>query len=47
MKCFNCYSEFYPTLNKPICPRCGFCYYCREFSCFHDEKQESNNSHNW
>jgi len=35
MKCFNCNSEFSPTLEKPRCPKCGFCYYCREFSCFH------------
>jgi hypothetical protein len=37
MKCFNCYSEFLPTLSKPICQECGFCYYCRDFffSCFH------------
>jgi hypothetical protein len=34
MKCFNCYYEFYPLLNKPICPHCGLCYYCREFGCF-------------
>jgi len=43
MKCFNCYSQFYPTLDKPICPNCGFCYYCREFGCFHDERGESKN----
>ena len=36
MKCFNCYSEFLPTLSKPLCQECGFCYYCRDFlSCFH------------
>ena len=33
VKCFNCYLEFYPTLHNPICPNCGFCYYCRDFSC--------------
>jgi hypothetical protein len=37
MKCFNCYSEYIPTLKKPLCPNCGFCYYCREFSCFHSK----------
>jgi hypothetical protein len=36
MRCFNCYSEFLPTLVKPLCQECGFCYYCRDFlSCFH------------
>ena len=36
MKCLNCYSEFLPTLTKPLCEECGFCYYCRDFfSCFH------------
>jgi hypothetical protein len=36
LKCFNCYSEFIPTLSKPICQECGFCYYCRDFfSCVH------------
>lgn len=37
MKCFNWYSEFLPTLSKPICQECDFCYYCRDFffSCFH------------
>ena len=38
MKCFNCYSEFHPTLSKPICSNCGFCYYCRDFTCFHHDK---------
>ena len=36
MKCLNCYSEYIPTLLKPICEKCGFCYYCRGFlSCVH------------
>jgi hypothetical protein len=36
LKCFNCYSEFVPTLSKPLCQECGFCYYCRDFfSCVH------------
>jgi len=36
MRCFNCYSEFLPTLTKPLCQECGFCYYCRDFlSCSH------------
>ncbi|MFL6459445.1 MAG: hypothetical protein ACJ71J_00610 [Nitrososphaeraceae archaeon] len=36
MRCFNCYSEFAPTLSKPLCQECGFCYYCRDFfSCIH------------
>jgi hypothetical protein len=36
LKCFNCYSEFVPTLSKPLCQKCGFCYYCRDFfSCVH------------
>jgi hypothetical protein len=24
MKCLNCYSEYHPTLQSPICPNCGF-----------------------
>ena len=36
MKCLNCYSEFLPTLTKPLCEEYGSCYYCRDFfSCFH------------
>jgi hypothetical protein len=36
LRCFNCYSEFVPTLSKPLCQECGFCYYCRDFfSCIH------------
>jgi hypothetical protein len=36
LRCFNCYSEFVPTLSKPLCQECGFCYYCRDFfSCVH------------
>jgi len=38
MKCLNCYSEYHPTIHSPICPNCGFCYYCRDFTCFHHEK---------
>ena len=46
MKCFNCYHEFLPTLSKPICQKCGFCYYCRDFSCSHyDETKESLGGH--
>ena len=41
MRCFNCYFEFSPTLVNPICPSCGFCYYCREFACFHHDKSDS------
>jgi len=41
MKGFNCNSEFSQSLKKPICPNCGFCHYCREFSCFHGEGEES------
>ena len=44
MKCFNCYSEFLPTLSKPLCQECGFCYYCRDFlSCFHYEIDKDYN----
>src|SRR5215212_5796186 len=44
MKCFNCYSEFLPTLSKPMCQVCGFCYYCRDFlSCFHYETDKDYN----
>jgi hypothetical protein len=36
LKCFNCYSEFLPTLSKSLCQECGLCYYCRDyFSCVH------------
>lgn len=47
MKCFNCYSEFLPTLSKPLCQECGFCYYCRDFfSCVHyDADNIEYNSH--
>ena len=44
MKCFNCYSEFLPTLVKPLCQKCGFCYYCRDFlSCFHYDIDKDHN----
>jgi hypothetical protein len=44
MKCFNCYSEFLPTLVKPLCQECGFCYYCRDFlSCFHYDIDKDHN----
>lgn len=46
MKCFNCYCEFLPTLARPLCKECGFCYYCRDFlSCIHsgiDKDQYEN-----
>jgi len=43
MKCFNCYSEFVPTLSKPLCHECGFCYYCRDFfSCVHYDADNIN-----
>jgi len=38
MKCLNCYSEFHPTLLNPICQHCGYCYYCRDFICFHHDR---------
>jgi hypothetical protein len=45
LRCFNCYSEFTPTLSKPLCQECGFCYYCRDFfSCIHydaDNKEQN------
>ena len=45
MKCFNCYREFLPTLSKPVCQECGFCYYCRDFfSCFHCETDNKDNN---
>ena len=37
MICFNCYTEFHPTLSKPFCPNCGICYWCRDFTCFHHD----------
>ena len=46
MKCLNCCFEFLPTLTKPLCEECGFCYYCRDFfSCFHDDVQYSDQRH--
>jgi hypothetical protein len=45
MRCFNCYREFLPTLSKPLCQECGFCYYCRDFfSCFHCEIDNKDNN---
>jgi hypothetical protein len=41
MRCFNRYSEFLPTISKPICKKCGFCHYCRDFSCFHHDLESS------
>ena len=38
MKCLNCYFEYSPSLVNPICSSCGFCYYCREFACYHNDK---------
>ena len=37
MICFNCYAEFHPTRSKSLCPNCGFCYLCRDFTCFHHD----------
>jgi hypothetical protein len=46
MKCFNCYSEFLPTLSKPLCHECGFCYYCRDFfSCVHYDADNKDYNH--
>ena len=44
MKCFNCYSDFTPTLSEPICRQCGFCYYCREFTCPHHNSSSLQNT---
>ena len=44
MKCFNCYSDFTPTLSEPICKQCGFCYYCRDFTCPHHNNSFLNTS---
>ena len=47
MKCFNCYSEYVPTLSKPLCHECGFCYYCRDFfSCFHYDVANKDYNYN-
>ena len=36
MRCFNCYSEFLPTLVKPLCKSVASATICRDFlSCFH------------
>jgi hypothetical protein len=45
MNCFNCYSEFHPTLSNPICQECGFCYYCRDFFCFYYDEEEEGERH--
>ena len=46
MKCFNCYSEFLPTLSKPLCHECGFCYYCRDFfACVHYDTDNKDYNH--
>jgi hypothetical protein len=46
MKCFNCYSEFLPTLSKPLCQECDFCYYCRDFfSYFHYDFDNKDYNH--
>ena len=37
MICFNCYTEFHPKFSKPLCPNCSFCYWCRDFTCFHHD----------
>lgn len=42
MKCFNCCSDFTPTLSEPICKQCGFCYYCRDFTCPHHNNSFKN-----
>lgn len=38
MKCLNCYFDYPPSLVNPICPSCGFCYYCRAFACLRNDK---------
>jgi hypothetical protein len=47
MKCFNCYSEYVPSLSNPLCQECGFCYYCRDFffSCFHYDTDNNDYNH--
>ena len=53
MKCFNCYSEFLPTISKPLCQKCGICYYCRDFISYfyhdidnhHKQKQKHKERH--
>ena len=37
-ECLNCYFEYSLSLINPICDSCSFCYYCREFVCFHNDK---------
>ena len=47
MKCFNCYTEYVPTLSNPLCHECGFCYYCRDFfSCFHYDTGNKDYNYN-
>jgi hypothetical protein len=44
LRCFNCYTEFLPTLVKPLCQECGYCYYCNDFlSCFHYDLDKPHN----
>jgi hypothetical protein len=47
LKCFNCYTEYVPTLSNPLCHECGFCYYCRDFfSCFHYDTGNEDYNYN-
>jgi hypothetical protein len=47
LKCFNCYTEYVPTLSNPLCHECGFCYYCRDFfSCFHYDTGNKDYNYN-
>jgi hypothetical protein len=47
LKCFNCYTEYVPTLSNPLCHECGFCYYCRDFfSCIHYDVDNKDYNYN-
>ena len=41
IRCFDCFSEFIPTISKPICTKCGFLPLLQDFSCFHHNLQKS------
>jgi hypothetical protein len=46
---FNCYYDFTPIPSEPISKQCGFCYYCRDFTCPHHNilfETKTNNNDN-
>ncbi len=37
MICYICYTEFHPNTFKAFKSELQFCYWCRDFTCFHHE----------